>query len=194
MTEEFEASMPIDEQMGYDERLRLLYVACTRAMDHLVVSLHREERRNPPKLSRNRTNAEVLLHGMGELVDELPDLSGEAEPLPVDPAALPTPPPDFATWEATRVAALAVASRPGAVAATALTDEGTPDWSPDPVLAAAAAADGAGAAAPVRRTGARSAPVPPAPGWARTATRGRSNPRSTRACRSDRATSTCRRG
>ena len=23
--------MPIDEQMGYDERLRLLYVACTRA-------------------------------------------------------------------------------------------------------------------------------------------------------------------
>jgi hypothetical protein len=33
-----------------------------------------------------------------------------------------------------RAAALAVASRPGAVAATALTDEGTPVWSADPVL------------------------------------------------------------
>ena len=142
MTDEFEASIPLDEQMGYDERLRLLYVACTRPMDHLVVSLHREERRNPPKLSRNRTNAEVLLHGMGDLVQDLPDLGGAATPLPVDPAALPTPPPDFATWEAARVAALAVASRPGAVAATALTDEGAPDWSPHPVLTAEAALDG----------------------------------------------------
>ena len=35
---------PIDEQMGLDERIRLLYVACTRACDHLVVSLHRKER------------------------------------------------------------------------------------------------------------------------------------------------------
>ena len=33
--------MPIDEQMSHDERVRLLYVACTRAQDHLVVSLHR---------------------------------------------------------------------------------------------------------------------------------------------------------
>jgi ATP-dependent helicase/nuclease subunit A len=135
VTEEFEASVPIDEQMGYDERLRLLYVACTRAMDHLVISLHREDRKNPPKLSRNRTNAEVLLHGMGDaLAASLPDLSGEAEPLPADLVAVPAPPPDFATWAAERAAALAVAGRPGAVAATALTDEGTPVWSADPVL------------------------------------------------------------
>ena len=36
---------PIDEQMSDAERRRLLYVACTRAVDHLVVSLHRV----PPK-------------------------------------------------------------------------------------------------------------------------------------------------
>src|SRR5690606_20227132 len=36
---------PLDEQMSDAERRRLLYVACTRAVDHLVVSLHRL----PPK-------------------------------------------------------------------------------------------------------------------------------------------------
>jgi ATP-dependent helicase/nuclease subunit A len=37
----FVAHQPIDEQMGDAERRRLLYVACTRAVDHLVLSLHR---------------------------------------------------------------------------------------------------------------------------------------------------------
>jgi ATP-dependent exoDNAse (exonuclease V) beta subunit len=128
MTEEFEAAIPIDEQMGYDERVRLLYVACTRACDHLVVSLHRVHRKSPPAKHSSRTNAEVLLHGMGSLIDELPDLSGEPTPLPVDSRAVPSPPPPFAEWEADREAALDVASRPGAVAATALTDEGAPEW------------------------------------------------------------------
>jgi ATP-dependent exoDNAse (exonuclease V) beta subunit len=131
MTEEFEAAVPIDEQMGYDERLRLLYVACTRACDHLVVSLHREERKTEPKLRRYRTNAEVLVAGMGPLLDALPELSGTPTPLPADPAAVPAPPPPFAEWAAERDAALAVAARPGAVAATALTDDGAPDWGSD---------------------------------------------------------------
>ena len=38
----YEAFRPVDEQMGDAERRRLLYVACTRAQDHLVVSLHRK--------------------------------------------------------------------------------------------------------------------------------------------------------
>ena len=38
----FQAYQPLDEQMGDAERRRLLYVACTRAVDHLVVSLHRK--------------------------------------------------------------------------------------------------------------------------------------------------------
>ena len=74
ITEEFEAAVPIDEQMGYDERLRLLYVACTRACDHLVVSLHRAERKNPPAKNSSRTNAEILVTGMADRLDALPDL------------------------------------------------------------------------------------------------------------------------
>ena len=47
---------PIDEQMGFHERIRLLYVACTRARDHLVVSLHRKAAaRSPPRPARGRT-------------------------------------------------------------------------------------------------------------------------------------------
>jgi len=40
-TNDFEAILPLDEQMDDFERRRLLYVAATRARDHLVVSLHR---------------------------------------------------------------------------------------------------------------------------------------------------------
>ncbi len=43
-TNEFVEWAPIDEQMGLHERIRLLYVACTRARDHLIVSVHRKER------------------------------------------------------------------------------------------------------------------------------------------------------
>ncbi|CAN5522796.1 hypothetical protein BH20ACT2_BH20ACT2_24030 [soil metagenome] len=148
MTEEFEAAVPVDEQMGYDERLRLLYVACTRAEDHLVVSLHRAERRNPPELKRNRTNAEILLHGMGEVPDSVPDLSGEPAPLPIDPRSVPSAPVAFDVWEADRSAALARAGRPGAVAATALTDEGGPDAGVEPAQPSLFDTTEAGAAEP----------------------------------------------
>jgi ATP-dependent exoDNAse (exonuclease V) beta subunit len=40
-TGDFDVAAPIDEQMDDMERRRLLYVAATRARDHLVVSLHR---------------------------------------------------------------------------------------------------------------------------------------------------------
>ena len=134
VTEEFVAWKPIDEQMSYDERIRLLYVACTRACDHLVVSLHRKARVSGGGKASARTNAELLLAGMGPLLDELPDVGGIATPLRADPALVPSAPPPFAEWEAAREAALAVAARPGAVAATALTDEGAPEWSGEPQL------------------------------------------------------------
>ena len=135
VTEEFQAAVPIDEQMGYDERVRLLYVACTRACDHLVVSLHRVDRKNPPAKHSSRTNAEVLLAGMGALIDGLPDVGGEPIPRAPDPATVPAAPQPFEEWLAERDAALAAAGRPGAVAATALTDEGGPDQGTDPELA-----------------------------------------------------------
>ena len=65
-TDEYAAWAPIDEQMGLHERIRLLYVACTRARDHLVVSLHRKARRPTTRCRASRTNAELLVDGMGE--------------------------------------------------------------------------------------------------------------------------------
>ena len=52
-TNDFQDVAPIDEQMDSHERRRLLYVATTRARDHLVVSLHRGE-------GGAETNAKVL--------------------------------------------------------------------------------------------------------------------------------------
>ena len=134
-TEEYLAGKPIDEQMNLHERIRLLYVACTRARDHLVVSLHRKERASDPEPAK-RTNAELLVDGMGGLLDDLHD-AGEVA-VEVEPAVIapPSPPPPFAEWAAERNAALAAASRPRAVAATALTDEATFDaeTEPDPGL------------------------------------------------------------
>ena len=49
----FDDSRAIDEQMDEHERIRLLYVACTRARDHLVVSLHRVD-------DSRRTGAHLL--------------------------------------------------------------------------------------------------------------------------------------
>lgn len=130
-TEVFEDWVPIDEQMAFDERIRLLYVACTRAKDHLVLSLQRKVRAKAPEPSK-RTNAELLLAGTGERLDDLPDaVAPEVEVAAVFPASPPSPPPPFAIWRAELDAALAAGTRPTTVAATALTAEGTPDLARD---------------------------------------------------------------
>lgn len=51
-TNDFAIAQPLDEQMGEFERRRLLYVATTRARDHLVVSMHRA--------GNTRSNARIL--------------------------------------------------------------------------------------------------------------------------------------
>lgn len=120
-TDEYEKWKPIDEQMGYDERIRLLYVACTRAKDHLVLSLCRKERANPVDLASKRTNAELLQEGMGALFESLPDAAAAPAPsfnAPARERAGPLLPQ--ADWESQRESALTKASRPTAVAATAL--------------------------------------------------------------------------
>ena len=134
-TDVFEEWKPIDEQMGLHERIRLLYVACTRARDHLVVSLHRKERTGDPK-SAARTNAELLVAGMGDRLDHLPDAVGLAADLSPLAPELPSPLPPFEEWQSEWRSALNLASRPNTIAATALTDEGThdSDEGPDPGL------------------------------------------------------------
>jgi ATP-dependent exoDNAse (exonuclease V) beta subunit len=126
-TQEFSDWEPIDEQLGFDERVRLLYVACTRARDHLVVSVVRRERAKPPKATA-RTNAELVVDGAGDLFDRLPDgVSGAHGSVVLRPPTVPEPPIDFHTWSAELQAALAAAARPSTVAATALTPEGDRD-------------------------------------------------------------------
>ncbi|MGO9341235.1 MAG: UvrD-helicase domain-containing protein [Acidimicrobiales bacterium] len=134
-TEEYEAWKPIDEQMNFHERIRLLYVACTRARDHLVVSLHRRVRAADPPAPK-RTNAELLVLGMDDLLGDLPDGALPVDQLPPLVLTPPAPPMPLELWESELSEALSRASRPAAVAATALTDEGSFDseGEPDPGL------------------------------------------------------------
>ncbi|MGI8425039.1 MAG: UvrD-helicase domain-containing protein [Actinomycetota bacterium] len=119
-TEEYLAYKPIDEQMEFHERIRLLYVACTRAKDHLVVSLCRKARASEPKSSA-RTNAELLKDGMGALLDELPDAVAGPVTFPkITPVASPDQLLAQEAWEAERREALERSALPTAIAATAL--------------------------------------------------------------------------
>ncbi|MGH9307025.1 MAG: UvrD-helicase domain-containing protein [Acidimicrobiales bacterium] len=130
-TYEYQVWAPVDEQMGLHERIRLLYVACTRARDHLVVSLHRKQRNKTPS-GALRTNAELLVDGMATAMDHLPDGAGAGGALNYRVRPSPLPPIPMAAWRAERNAALARASHASAVAATALTDEAQPDPAIDP--------------------------------------------------------------
>ena len=120
-TAEFSDLQPIEEQMDRHERIRLLYVAATRARDHLIVSVHHKEG------GRGDTSAEVMLAAGGstDLATRL-----EPEPLPVpSPAEAEEPPAPgpgwtgLADWESEWSKALDTGRRPVAVSATRLAEE-----------------------------------------------------------------------
>lgn len=122
-TEAFESTSAIEEQRDRDERIRLLYVATTRARDHLVVSVHRAEE-NP----RAETSAEVLYEaGWDPALVELLDLAGREFHPDAAPgrrsgeavAALPS----LDEWRRTHESALEAAARPIAISATGLAAE-----------------------------------------------------------------------
>ena len=159
------------------------------------VAAPRASARTRRQAQRNRTNAEVLLARHGRrCVDDLPDLGGDAGPLPVDPAAVPAPPPAFATWAAERAAALARRRPSRRGRRHRAHRRGHPDWVRRARAGAGRRAEPlagtpvqpACSTSPTARADDRRRPT--------TATRARSSPRSTPACRSGRATSTCRRG
>ncbi len=126
-SENYEAWKPIDEQMDAHERLRLLYVACTRARDHLVVSLHR---RDPGETGRKENSAAWALADAGAAEAGAVDGStflGPADegtvpvdgrPAPVEPQRAPLP--ERGEWEHERDRCLARAAVPLAVSPTAL--------------------------------------------------------------------------
>jgi ATP-dependent exoDNAse (exonuclease V) beta subunit len=93
-TADFDAVQPIDEQMDDLEKRRLLYVAATRARDHLVVSLHRAAG------SATQTAARLIAEAGGTnaagAVAFEPRLG--AEPTSAATPAAVSPPPDYDTW------------------------------------------------------------------------------------------------
>jgi ATP-dependent helicase/nuclease subunit A len=158
VSDAFEQWKPIDEQMSHDERIRLLYVACTRAQDHLIVSLHRATRKKEADGPDRLTSAELLTQALGDRLPLLPAITapaaddaspaaedgdaGRASAPPLAPAPPgeigggPTPPdlPPFDIWQRQLAEALDAGRRPRTIAATALTDDGRPDVLADPGL------------------------------------------------------------
>jgi ATP-dependent exoDNAse (exonuclease V) beta subunit len=125
-TEEFERYAPIDEQMDFHEKLRLLYVAMTRARDHLVVSVHRPAK-EPSDDRTTWTHAQLVWNAAAEQPgwepftargDDLRPL--EHGDVAVAPAA---PPPPWDDWLAARDGARAEAARRRVQSATALARE-----------------------------------------------------------------------
>jgi ATP-dependent exoDNAse (exonuclease V) beta subunit len=122
-TTEFSELLPIEEQMDREERLRLLYVAATRARDHLIVSVHRKasnakEPTAAELLYRARLQPSVVLdiapsaHPDDSAERSAPELEAGSEDLP-----------SLEEWRREHDAALASASRPVAVSATRLAEE-----------------------------------------------------------------------
>ncbi len=121
-TAEFADFQPIEEQMDHHERLRLLYVAATRARDHLIVSVHRKEGARP-----GSTAADLFYRAGWDpgLVEPLAPAGVVDEHLVAPPAATSDGPEPLSLeeWQQQRDAALAVARRPVAVSATRLAEE-----------------------------------------------------------------------
>jgi ATP-dependent exoDNAse (exonuclease V) beta subunit len=125
-TEEFERYEPIDEQMDFHEKLRLLYVALTRARDHLVVSVHRNVRTNEQGDRTRWTHSELVWAA----AETAPNWS-RLEPVESDePGARAAPPPTrveaappWREWLARREDAFADGARRRVRSATAIASE-----------------------------------------------------------------------
>jgi ATP-dependent helicase/nuclease subunit A len=120
----YDEFQPIDEQMSDAERRRLLYVACTRAVDHLVVSLHRVPGKDGAPANRLPSGALLAEHGAA-------DPESGAEPFVANAggwtAVRPAPDElawaDPDAWAAERSRALRTAARRLTVSATRLADD-----------------------------------------------------------------------
>lgn len=115
----FETEAAIDEAMGSLERIRLLYVAATRARDHLIVSLHRSASNREEK-----TAAELIESAQGAVMGN-PALftASEAGAPHSPPRDYAEPPPDFDEWSQTVSMARANSRRTTVITASGL--EGT---------------------------------------------------------------------
>jgi len=119
-TGDFDTAKPIDEQMDSRERVRLLYVACTRARDHLIVSLHRKDRPTPPDGDSSRTSAELLAGACEGARSQVPldAVPGGAGNSPR--SRLATQPPPYRDWHRDITRIRERAARPASMSASQL--------------------------------------------------------------------------
>jgi ATP-dependent helicase/nuclease subunit A len=123
----YDRQKQIDAALDDDERLRLLYVATTRARDHLLVSLHHKE--TDQRCHAARLWAHIEDAPAATLAPPAASAS-EAHA----PRALPTPtvsPADRTAWIAGRAALLERAAQPSTVSATRLASAVAGEPAPD---------------------------------------------------------------
>ena len=123
-SQEYENWKPLNEAMEDHERLRLLYVAATRARDHLILCLHRLDAGR-----KERTNATVLAEpALGSKYGEPFVPSGNTlapfKKVPRRPLL------ERSDWQTQRTKAIGQASRPQVVTATALARSVAAETSP----------------------------------------------------------------
>jgi ATP-dependent exoDNAse (exonuclease V) beta subunit len=125
----WEARAERENALDDAERLRLLYVAATRARDHLLVSLHHK------RTDRLDTHAALLCEHGADAPAAVLDLAGTTTPttpIPSKDGAPVEEPHDRDAWIAARARLLARAARPATIAATTLAKD---DVGLDPGLA-----------------------------------------------------------
>jgi len=131
----------VERVRSEQEQARLLYVACTRARDHLVVCAHRtgstrDEWSAAADLDRWLGPVPGVVIGLDGLADVAGLPPEPPEPPEVAEAAPPPPPSSeaLAVWEKQRQAAIERSSVPAAVPATAVADLDDPAGSLPPSL------------------------------------------------------------
>ncbi|MFL0411127.1 UvrD-helicase domain-containing protein [Microbacterium paludicola] len=116
-TNDFADAAPLDEQMDSAERQRLLYVAATRARDHLIVSLHRDS-------TNTNTAARILAEvGAADAAGAVAFTDSGTGQVAGRAVSAPGPGLDESSWRLMRDAAVARAAQPAARTASGL--EGT---------------------------------------------------------------------
>jgi ATP-dependent exoDNAse (exonuclease V) beta subunit len=135
-TGDFADAQPVDEQMSDLEKRRLLYVATTRAKDHLVVSMHRS--------ANGRSGKDTLAHllagaeaGSAAGAESLQPIAAPAASAARRRREAVPPPPEWGRWRSQLNEAVASSRRRSAQSASGL--EGT-----DPEVELSGAVVGAG--------------------------------------------------
>ena len=112
-----------DKRRDEEEFVRLMYVAATRARDHLIVSLYRTEKDTKSAAAR----IEKFMECAGQLWERFDPPKVEERPSPDSPAAIGNSDADTSAardqWEKERTRVYAAQSRPFSVAATRLAKE-----------------------------------------------------------------------